>query len=241
MLRKIIITSGPTKEWIDPVRYISNSSSGKMGYQIAISAMKVFSGNSSQRSKDESEMEIVYISGGTLDEYKTVANQDPRISVRNVSVETTLDLLSAVVSEIQNDCLLVMASAPADYRIANPSLQKIKKIPKSNELNLILIENPDILKTVAERKKELELKNFFALGFSAETENLEENALGKLERKGLDWIAANLVGKSIGFGEVDSTIYLYGKSGKRWTIGPLPKDRIAHELVQIIQNSIPSS
>ncbi|WCL51394.1 phosphopantothenoylcysteine decarboxylase domain-containing protein [Leptospira sp. GIMC2001] len=218
-ISKIIITSGPTREWIDPVRYISNASSGKMGFNLATQAKKICNN-------------VVYISGGTEDRYKVVDQ------VKNVSVVTTVDLLDAVSSEIMDDTLLIMAAAPADYRPRNPSDRKLKKNPSNGEMVLELIENPDILKTITKQKMELGLEKFYMLGFSAETESLETNAVHKLQSKGLDWIAGNLVGKEIGFGEVESTIHLFSKDGSKKIIGPGDKEFLALEIIKFLQSEI---
>lgn len=219
MISKVIVTSGPTREWIDPVRYISNASSGKMGFNLAQSAKKLTSN-------------IVYIAGGVDADYATLPE------AKCISVETTDDLLRAVLSELEDNTLLIMAAAPADYKPLHPKDQKMKKQLGQKGLTLEFTENPDILKNVSQRKKELTLQNFWTLGFSAETESLEKNAKLKLEAKGLDWIAGNKVGKDIGFGEVESEITLFYKNGDTIKIGPGTKEILAKELIAIIQEAI---
>lgn len=161
--KKILISAGPTRERIDPVRYLTNDSSGKMGYSIAKQA--------SLRGAD-----VVLVSGPTA--------LSPPIGVQIISIQSTEELLSAL-SERFDDCDgLIMAAAPSDYRVAQVKAQKMKK---TNEpLVLELVENPDILMTLSQRKTDQIL-----IGFSAETENLLKNASDKRIRKGLDYIVAN--------------------------------------------------
>ncbi|MCC5814133.1 MAG: phosphopantothenoylcysteine decarboxylase [Leptospira sp.] len=222
MIKKIIITSGPTKEWIDPVRYISNASSGLMGHSLAEECKKLTEN-------------IVYIAGGTDPNYKIVAE------AKNIAVESTEDMLKSIIDELEENSLLIMAAAPADYRPANPSEIKIKKkdsqFKAKESLTLELIENPDILKTVSDHVQVKNWKNVKRIGFSAETHDLELNALGKLERKDLDWILGNSVGKGIGFGVVQNTLHCYARNGERIVLGPLDKRSLAKEIVdKILRN-----
>lgn len=217
MLGKIIITSGPTKEWIDPVRYISNASSGLMGYSIAI------------HSKDLTE-NLVYIAGGTDTRYKSIP------WAKNITVDTTEEMLNAVLNELEDDCLLVMAAAPADYRPMHSSDTKIKKkdSPTEGMLTIQMVENPDILKSVSKRVNSGNLKNVKRIGFSAETHDLATHAKGKLNSKDLDWILANSVGKGIGFGEVENTLNCFSRHGENFILGPLEKSDLAREVVKRI-------
>jgi len=221
MINKVIVTSGPTREWIDPVRYISNASSGKMGFHLANSA-KILTPN------------IVYIAGGVESNYSKV--QDAKC----ISVETTEDMLQAVLSELEDNTLLIMAAAPADYKPLHPKDQKMKKQIGEQGLILEFTENPDILKNVSLMKTKLGFGNFWTLGFSAETESLERNAKIKLEAKGLDWIAGNRVGKDLGFGEVRSEISLFYKTGESKQIGPGTKEYLAEQLVSNLQKDLSS-
>lgn len=218
-LHKVILTSGPTKEWIDPVRYISNSSSGKIGYHIG-------------ESLQEFTENLTYIVGGAEEKYSYLPG------AKIIKVDTTDEMLDAILGEVEENSLLIMAAAPADYRPSHPSDRKIKKSDDSSGLTLELIKNSDILKTVNERRNFLKLENFYMLGFAAETESLELNAKKKLASKGLDWIAGNQVGKGIGFGEVDSELLLYGKDGSKKIIGPGAKEVLAKQLVAEILSSI---
>lgn len=215
---KVIITSGPTREWIDPVRYISNASSGKMGFEIAKGFLDV-------------TPNLVYIHGNTLERYSNLNG------AKNISVETTIQLRDAVLAELSSDCLLLMAAAPADFRPIMTAEHKIKK-EKTSEgskgLLLELEENPDILYQVTQFVKENQLQNCYRIGFAAETQNLEKHALEKLRRKGIQRIIGNYVGIDSGFGDVSSTLKVYGLAGLETEIGPSPKAELAKELIQYL-------
>lgn len=212
---KIVVTSGPTREWIDPVRYITNPSSGKTGYYLAIAALSEFS-------------EVVYIAGATQERYKSVPG------ARTLPVETTEEMAAAVEAEIGPETLLFMAAAPSDFRIAHPSNHKIKK-EKPESFTLELAPNPDILVQIRDRKFE----NFYRVGFAAETDNLIENAREKLKRKNLDFICANSVDRSRkGFGENENRLIVIDRSLKQKEIGPLEKEALATALFQWILNAI---
>lgn len=215
-INRVIVTSGPTREWIDPVRYISNASSGKMGYEIA----KAFLG---------SVNEVVYIFGNTQERYSFLEGAS-----QNVSVETTIQLRDAVLNSISDNSLLIMAAAPADFRpimTAEHKIKKDKSSPGKKGLLLELEENPDVLLQVSEHVKENKILNSIRVGFAAETQNLESNANDKLIRKGLHFIIGNYVGVGKGFGEVNSTVKIFNHSGLIKEVGPLTKDQIASEIV----------
>jgi phosphopantothenoylcysteine decarboxylase/phosphopantothenate--cysteine ligase len=217
--KKAVITSGPTREWIDPVRFISNASSGKMGFHIANEVSKWIP-------------ETVYLHGNLLEKYSR-----PNTS-RIISVETTLEMLSSLVNELEDDMIIIMTAAPADYRPKDVSEIKIKK--NSTEGNLILefVHNPDILKNVSHEIQKRGLKNIKLFGFAAETHNMEENSKAKLEKKGLELIFANHVGKGVGFGELDSTINVYSMKGLEKTIGPSPKEQIAKDISDFLKQRL---
>ncbi len=218
--RKIIITSGPTREWIDPVRYISNASSGKMGFHIA------------EGFVEQNKFEVVYIHGNTLEKYASVSGV-----TKNISVDTTLQLRDAVLSELTDDSLLIMAAAPADFR---PIMTAEHKIKKENQdgikkgLLLELEENPDVLVHVSEFLKDHPFKNVVRIGFAAETQDLEKNANQKIKKKGLTYIIGNYVGHNKGFGEVESTVIIYDINGVQKKIGPLRKEDIAKQIIEFL-------
>jgi phosphopantothenate---cysteine ligase (CTP) len=201
--RKIIVTGGPTREWIDPVRYISNASSGKMGIALAEAA--------AARAG-----QTVFIHGPI--DNSLLKNKN----FKSLQIETTDDLLNAVLNELSPGCVLIMAAAPADYRPVEKSKNKIKKEDSTDNLTLSLIKNPDILKAVAEKKmSNKSLSNIFIAGFAAETDNTESNALKKLAEKNLDMICLNdVTQKDAGFGTDTNLITIFIRSHKE-------KDHIA--------------
>ncbi|EMJ94399.1 phosphopantothenoylcysteine decarboxylase [Leptospira alstonii] len=214
---KAIITSGPTREWIDPVRYISNASSGKMGFHIAEAISKWIP-------------EVVYIHGQVLENYKV-----PK-GAKKISVETTSDLCDAVLSEIQADTILIMAAAPADFRPLDSKESKIKKEDGSETVLLELVKNPDILKTVSSKIAKEGISGCCLVGFAAETDSLEEYARGKLKSKNLDYIVGNYVGKNEkGFGEVDTTVFIFSSAGKAIKIGPFSKEVVSEKIVEFLR------
>ena len=162
---RVLVTAGATRERLDPVRYLTNDSSGKMGFAIA------------EAARDRGG-EVTVIKGST-----TAAVPS---GVRIVDVVSTQDLYDAVTSEAGKSDIIIQAAAPADYRIANPSDQKIKKTD-GEPLVLTLVENPDIAAAVGKMKKAGQT----LVGFAAETQHLEENAAQKLQKKNLDLIVAN--------------------------------------------------
>lgn len=179
--KKVIVTAGPTSEPLDPVRYITNKSSGKMGYAIAEAAAK-------------RGAQVLLVSGKT--------NLRPPVcgdKIRTVNVLSAEDMREAVFAEYENCDIVIKAAAVADYRAAEISDTKIKK--HDDELTLKLIKNPDILKELGKAKKHQIL-----VGFAAETNNLLEYAGKKLKEKNLDLIVANDVSrKDAGF-DVDTNI-----------------------------------
>ncbi|MBE6356850.1 MAG: bifunctional phosphopantothenoylcysteine decarboxylase/phosphopantothenate--cysteine ligase CoaBC [Lentisphaerae bacterium] len=202
---KILITAGPTREKIDPVRYISNNSSGKMGYAIAQAAC-------------ESGHEVTLISGPV--------SITPPPGVKVIKVVSAADMANAVHSNTFDADVIIMAAAVADYRPARPLDSKMKKLP--GNLFLELERTEDILGTVGNNKKSGQL----LVGFAAETDDLEKNALGKLERKNLDWIAANLVAD--GFGTDTNRITLYNRNGEKISLPVGSKLAVAHDMLKVI-------
>ena len=205
---RMLITSGPTHEPIDPVRYIANRSSGKQGHAIAEAA--VLAG-----------AEVTLISG-------PVNVPDPR-GVNIVKVESARDMLAAVEKALPAD-VAVFAAAVADWRTATNSQEKIKKTGKLAP-ELPLVENPDILSTVAHLKSN---RPRLVIGFAAETEHVVEHAKQKLVRKACDWILANDVSPETGIMGGDSnTIHLVTKDNvEHWP--PQSKNEVASALIQRI-------
>jgi phosphopantothenoylcysteine decarboxylase / phosphopantothenate---cysteine ligase len=209
---RVIVTSGPTHEPIDPVRYIANRSSGKQGHAIAEAAARAGA-------------EVTLISG-------PVNVPDPP-GVKIVKVESARDMLAAVEAALPAD-VAVFAAAVADWRTASNSREKIKKTGKAAP-ELALIENPDILSTVAHRKAR---RPKLVIGFAAETERVVERAKAKLARKGCDWILANDVSPETGIMGGDSnTVHLVTKNGvEHWP--PQSKNEVAAVLIQRIAASL---
>lgn len=207
--RRIVVTSGPTHEPIDPVRYIANRSSGKQGHAVA-------------RAAQIAGADVTLISG-------PVALEDPT-GVAVVRVETAEDMLAAVDAALPADAL-IMAAAVADWRVAARQDDKIKKTVGGAPHAIALTENPDILATIGhatERRPRL------VIGFAAETQNLLENAGAKLRKKGADWIVANDVSPEGGvFGGDSNTVRILHAGG----VDSLPtqsKDAVAAHLVERI-------
>jgi phosphopantothenoylcysteine decarboxylase / phosphopantothenate---cysteine ligase len=186
--KKVLITAGPTREPIDPVRYISNHSSGKQGYALADAAARM-------------DAETVLISG-------PVSLPKP-IGVRIVSVQTADEMLAACEKELPCD-IAICAAAVADWKVVKPAADKIKKDKAGAAPILNFTENPDILKTIATGKKRPQL----VVGFAAETEKMIEHAKTKLKNKSCDLIIANDVSAGSGvFGGNTNTVHLVSKAG----------------------------
>jgi phosphopantothenoylcysteine decarboxylase/phosphopantothenate--cysteine ligase len=213
--RRAIVTSGPTHEPIDPVRYIANRSSGKQGHAIAAALAKLGA-------------EVTLVSG-------PVAIPDPA-GVTVVHVETASEMLDAVSSHLPAD-IAVMVAAVADWRVAASAGQKIKKQPGQAPLPLQLTENPDILKTVGHHEKRPAL----VVGFAAETENVEANGRAKLERKGADMIIANDVSPETGVmgGSRNRVKIISAEAVDEWP--DLSKTEVAERLAALIASSLGES
>lgn len=212
--KKYVITAGGTVEDIDPVRYISNYSSGKMGIALADEAF--FQGN-----------DVVLIS--------TVEVNRP---YKIIKVKSAQDMQNAVNEEFENADYIIMAAAVADYRVKNKSEQKMKKTSDS-EITLTLVKNPDILKSLCERKKEEMLKQVqpdrIIVGFCAESENLLENAKEKIQKKGCDFLIANDISrKDIGFSSDYNEVTILDKTGGIKKLERASKNEIAREILKEI-------
>ena len=203
--RKVIVTAGPTRERIDPVRFITNRSSGKMGFAVAEAAR-------------DAGAEVILISGPV--------NVCTPPGVRRVDVETADQMLAAVNENLGGTDIFIAAAAVSDYRPVQVSMEKIKKT--SDSLMLALSRTTDILATVAAGAARP-----FVVGFAAETQNVERNALAKLEGKNLDMIAANQVGEGLAFDQDDNALTVYWRGGGR-ELKRAGKAQIAAELVALI-------
>jgi phosphopantothenoylcysteine decarboxylase / phosphopantothenate---cysteine ligase len=184
---RVLISAGPTREAIDPVRYISNRSSGKMGYALAKAAQ--------QRGA-----QVTLVSGPV--------NLQPPIGCRTIMVESALEMRDAILLHASQADVYIGAAAVADYRIAKRSERKIKK---SAAITLELMQNPDIITEVAALSSKP-----FVVGFAAETDDLESYALGKLRAKNLDMIAANWVGGNHGgFDSEQNALQVFWHDGRQ--------------------------
>lgn len=203
---RVLVTAGPTREAIDPVRFVGNRSSGKMGYAVA-AACAAAGG------------EVVLVSG-------PVGLATPP-GVRRVNVETAAQMRTAVFSELPGCAIFIACAAVADYRPLQVAAEKIKK--GAAELTLQLIRNPDILAEVAATAARP-----FCVGFAAETHDVEAYADGKRRAKGLDMIAANLVGEGgLGFESDDNALLVLWQGG-RHELARAAKTELARELVTLI-------
>ena len=213
--RHIVITAGPTREAIDPVRYISNHSSGKQGYALALAGI-------------EAGARVTLISGPT--------NINPPDRATVIAVQSADEMLAAVMSSISDCDIFIGVAAVADYKPASFERQKIKK-SSGNAMELFLIQNQDILKTVANLENRP-----FTVGFAAETENVIEHARTKLAAKNLDMIIANNVADtSIGFNSDhnETTIITRIISGKTTRITEehqtkMSKENLSRKIIDLI-------
>ncbi len=213
--KKVIVTGGPTREWLDPVRFISNPSTGKMGISISDEALK--------RSR-----EVVFIHG-PIDERLIEMKK-----YRTVAVESTTDMLEAVMNELEDGAVVIMSAAPADYTAAEKSPEKIKK--GEGELSLKLKRTPDILKNIAQARDEGKFADLFVVGFAAETVNIDEYAKEKLASKKLEMICLNDVSREdAGFGTDTNIITIFKKNGSEVKLPKLTKDGLSEKIFDQIQ------
>lgn len=202
---KVLVTAAGTYEPIDPVRYIGNRSSGKMGYAIAEAAKK-------------RGAEVILVSGPSA--------LTPPEGVEYIGVESAAEMRDAVMEHFSEADMVIKAAAVADYRVRNVSDQKIKK--NDEELTLVLEKNPDILKELGEKKRAGQI----LVGFAAETQNLLEYAKSKLEKKNLDMIVANDVSrKDAGFNTDTNVVKLLYRNGTIEDLPIMTKHKLADELL----------
>ena len=201
---KALVTAGPTREYIDPVRFISNKSSGKQGYEIA-------------KSFRDNGFETTLVSGPT--------NLDPISGINFIKVETAQEMFNQTIKNLPAD-VAIFTAAVADYKISN---YKNKKIKKKKNLNLSLEKNIDILNNISKHNS---LRPKLTIGFAAETNSLVENSLNKLEEKNCDWIIANDVSdNSIGFDADENQISIFYKDKNNENLKKMHKSLVASEIV----------
>ena len=208
---KALVTAGPTKEFIDPVRFITNRSSGKQGYEIAKSLVK-------------SGFETTLISGPT--------HLNPPSGINLVKINSAEEMFNATINNLPVD-VAIFSAAVGDYRVTNKKKEKIKK---SENMSLDLEKNVDILANVSKHNS---LRPKLTIGFAAETSDLVKNSLKKLEEKSCDWIIANDVSdKSIGFDSEDNQVSIFYKNNTNETLNKMNKSLIAKELVYRVINKL---
>lgn len=209
--KKVLVTAGATREKIDPIRYITNHSTGKMGYAVAKNAML-------------RGAEVTLVTGKS--------SLTPPPFVHTIEVESAEDMYNAVMSNAPYADIIVKAAAVADYRPKNPADNKVKK--KDGDMIIELERTKDILKTLGENRRE----NQFICGFSMETENMLENSRAKLERKNLDMIVANnLKTEGAGFG-TDTNIVTFITREEIAGQPIMTKDKVAEEILSYILSRI---
>lgn len=203
--KHIVVTAGGTREPIDPVRYMGNRSSGKMGFALADAA------------KDR---------GADVTLITTIAHPNPDYYNRVISVETVAEMREAVLDACRTADALIMAAAPANYVAKSVASQKIKK--EEGSLTIELVRAPDIISEVT--------GNFVKVGFSAETENLLENARQKLQKKGMDLIVANdVTAADSGFGADTNKVYIIDKNGNAEDLPLMSKGEVSEKILDRVE------
>jgi phosphopantothenoylcysteine decarboxylase/phosphopantothenate--cysteine ligase len=205
---RFLITAGPTHEPIDPVRYISNRSSGKMGYAIAEAAL-------------DAGHDVILISGPV--------NLEPPRNAQFISVSTSDKMFDAVHRHSDESDVCVLCAAVADYKPATVSPAKIKK--RGDRMSLELIRTRDILESLGRQRD----RTFLLVGFAAETDHIEKNAAKKLREKNCDIIVAN--DARVGMESEENELLVLCRDGKTQTFSRAPKKILARELVKIFSNS----
>ena len=202
---KVVLTAGPTREALDPVRFLTNRSSGKMGFALAAACQAA---------------------GAQVELIAGPVSQPTPIGVRRTNVETAAQMLEKCQASVGNANIFIATAAVADYRPSKMEDQKIKKT--ADEMVLQMEKNPDILATLSRKETHL-----FTVGFAAETNDLERYAREKMQRKNLDMICANKVGDGFGFEVDDNALSVFWPGGQK-NLGPMSKRTLAAELVELI-------
>lgn len=203
--QRVVITAGPTREPLDPVRYLSNRSSGRMGYAVAAACAAAGA-------------QVTLISGPTT--------LTPPPATRRVDVNTAQQMLAAVQTHVADAQIFIAAAAVADYRPVVTAQQKIKKSEPS--MTLELTRSTDILARVA-----ADYPALFTVGFAAETQDMQARARGKLEKKRLDMVAGNQVGELLAFDQADNSLYVCWHGGETY-LPRMKKAALARQLVALI-------
>ncbi|MFH2090798.1 MAG: bifunctional phosphopantothenoylcysteine decarboxylase/phosphopantothenate--cysteine ligase CoaBC [Pseudomonadota bacterium] len=212
--KQVLISAGPTQEAIDPVRYVSNHSSGKMGFALAGAAEK-------------RGASVTLVSG-------PVHLQTPP-DVNRINVISCDDMAKAMLDHLAQADIIIKVAAVADYKPVDPETSKIKKDQDGKDLCVKMAQNPDILQLIGQQKT----KDQFLVGFAAETNDLERYAMDKMKRKNLDMIAANLVGQTdSGFCADTNKVTLFFKNGKVQDLALMTKAEVAHAIIDHIVDAV---
>jgi phosphopantothenoylcysteine decarboxylase/phosphopantothenate--cysteine ligase len=213
----VLVTAGPTREPIDPVRFVSNRSSGRMGYAVATQAAR-------------RGAQVTLVTGPT--------GLRPPLGARVIPVETAEEMREAVLHAAPAATIVIKAAAVADYRVAQPAVQKIRS--KQPALTLHLVPNPDILRELGQLRGAR-----FLVGFAAETADVPDRARAKLETKGVDLMVANDVSRQdIGFDAEENEVVLLDRWGGTVTVPRMPKSAVADAIldrVQAIRRAVPAA
>ncbi len=205
--KKILITAGATREFIDPVRFISNPSSGKMGYSIAKAA---------------------WMRGGDVTLITGYAEIPAPYGVNTIRVESADEMYNAVMANMKGMDVIIKAAAVSDYKTSSKKTKKIKKTAKS--ITLELTKTKDILKDIGSNKN-----GTFLVGFAAESENISENSKKKLKNKNLDLIVANdIKQEGAGFGTDTNIVSIMSKDGKKYELPLMAKEELGHEILNYV-------
>jgi phosphopantothenoylcysteine decarboxylase/phosphopantothenate--cysteine ligase len=211
--KSVVITAGPTREAIDPVRYISNHSSGKMGFALAQAAQQLGA-------------EVTLISG-------PVSLQTPN-GVKRINVVSAEEMHQAAIANATHHDIFIGCAAVADYRPVDIAAQKIKKTADNDDMHITMVKNPDIIASVAS----LSASRPFTVGFAAETQDVEAYALDKLQRKNLDMICANDVSiAGQGFNSDSNAITVYWQGGSK-SLGSAMKTELSHAILEAISEQL---
>ncbi|MGL5149677.1 MAG: bifunctional phosphopantothenoylcysteine decarboxylase/phosphopantothenate--cysteine ligase CoaBC [Clostridium sp.] len=206
--KKVLISAGPTQAPIDPVRFITNKSTGKMGYAIA------------KEARDRGAI-VTLVTGPS--------NEAAPQGIEVVRVNTNNEMREAIIKRFDSSEIIIKSAAVADYKIKEYSNKKIKK--GEGDLNLIFTRDNDILQELGRLKTE----NQILIGFAAESNDVEENALKKLQRKNLDYIVANDISSSeCGFGSDDNKVVIFSKDGERISLEKMSKLQVAESIFDVI-------
>lgn len=214
--KTVLVSAGPTVEAIDPVRFLSNHSSGKMGYAIAGAAEK-------------RGARVILVSGPV--------SLDAPVGVERVSVGSCDQMYDAMLGSLDQADIIIKVAAVGDFKPVSVQAHKIKKTGETDQghMTLELTQNKDILKAIGLKKR----KNQYLVGFAAETRDLETYAKGKMEKKHLDMIAANIVGKSgSGFKADTNKVKLFTRDGLVTDLPLMPKEKVAHAILDAVIQAI---